>query len=113
MAVFAERDILILSFETRFAVRADCEIGIVAVVVAFGILQSMLLAIGIEMGSRGLEVRSIALRVLMKVDGMYAGWKILEIEFHSDSRGGFPQNRSTHSLAVGILKVNHSLGRAG
>ena len=73
MAVFAERDVFILRFEMRFSIRADREIGIVAVVVAFGILQSMLLAIGIEMGSRGLEVRGIALRVLMKVDGMYAG----------------------------------------
>src|SRR3982074_350700 len=113
MAVFAERDVFILSFEMRFAVRADREVGIVAVVVAFGILQPMLLAIGIEMRSRGLEVRSIALRVLMKVDGMYAGGQILEIEFHSDSWAGFRQNRGTHSLALGILKVNHSLGRTG
>jgi hypothetical protein len=73
----------------------------------------MLLAIGIEMGSRGLEVRAIAFRVLMKVDGMYAGGKILEIELHSDSWGGVPQNRRAHSLALGILKVNHSLGRTG
>ena len=73
-----------------FAVCADREIGIVAVVVALGILQSMLLAIGIEMGSRGLEVRGIALRVLMKVDGMYARRQILEIDLHSDSGAGFP-----------------------
>src|ERR1700694_3948317 len=108
MAVFAERHVFILSFEMRFAVRPNREIGIVAVMVAFGILQSILLAIGIEMGSRGLEVRGIALRVLMKVDGVYAGGQILEIEIHSDSGGGFPQNRSTHSLALGILKVNYS-----
>src|SRR5882762_2942502 len=73
----------------------------------------MLLAIGIEVRSRGLEVRGVALRVLMKVDGMHAGGQILEIEFHSDSRGGVPQNRGTHSLTLGILKVNHSLGRTG
>src|SRR5713226_967068 len=113
MAVFAERDVLVLCFEMRFAIRANRKIGIVAVVVAFGILQSMLLAIGIEMGSRGLEVRGIALGVLMKMDGMYAGGQILEFEFHSESRGGLPQNRGTHSLALGILKVNHSLGRTG
>src|SRR3982074_2653254 len=113
MAVFAERDVFILSFEMRFAIRADREIGIVAVVVTFGILQSMLLAIGIEMRSRGLEVRGIALRVLMKVDGMYARRQILEIDLHSDSGAGLPQNRGTHGLALSILKVNHGLGRTG
>src|ERR1700704_3647746 len=100
MAVFAERDVFILCFEMGFAVCADREIGIVTIVVAFGILQSMLLAIGIEVRSRGLEVRGVALRVLMKVDGMHAGGQILEIEFHSDSRGGVPQNRGTHSLTL-------------
>src|ERR1700731_2648296 len=103
MAVFAERDVFILRFEMRFAIRAHGEVGVVAVVVAFGILQSMLLAIGIEMGSRGLEVRGIALRVLMKVDGVYASGQILEIGLHSDSCAGFPQSRRTHSLALGVL----------
>ncbi len=73
MAVFAERHVFILCFEMRFAVRAHGEVGVVAGMVAFGILQSMLLAIRIEVGSRGLEVRGIALRVLMKVDGMISG----------------------------------------
>src|SRR6266852_2033403 len=55
MAVLAERHVFIFGFEMRFAVSADREIGIVAVVVAFGILQSMLLAIGIEMGPADLK----------------------------------------------------------
>src|SRR6266404_9933071 len=73
MAVFAERHVFILCFEMRFAIRPHGEVGVVASMVALGILQSMLLAIGIEVGSRGLEVRGIALRVLMKVDGMNSG----------------------------------------
>src|SRR5208282_2071839 len=110
MAIAAEIDVFILDLEMRLAVRADREIAVVAGVVAFRIVQSMLLAIGIEVPSRRLEIRGVALRILMKVDGMFAGRKIFEIDFHSDSRGGFPQNRGAHHLALSILELNQNLG---
>src|SRR6266404_1020677 len=47
MAVLAERHVFILCFEMRFAIRPHGEVGVVAGMVALGILQSMLLAIAI------------------------------------------------------------------
>jgi len=113
MAVAAERDVLILPLEMSFAVRAHREVGVVASVVTFRILQSMLLPVGIEVASRGLEVRGVALRVLMKVDSMFAGRQIVEIHFHPNARGEFPQNRGAHNLALGIFQLNQNLGRTG
>src|SRR5208282_4392458 len=113
MAVAAEVDVFIFPLEMRFAVRPHREVGAIAGVVAFRILQSMLLPIGIEMPARGLEVRSLALRILMKVYGMFAGRQILEIDFHPDPRTRFPQNRGPHNLALSVLELNQSLGGTG
>ncbi len=113
MAVAAERDVFILPLEMRFAVRAHREVGVVTGVVTFRILQSMLLPIGIEMASRGLEVRGVALRVLMKVDTMFAGRQIFEIDFHLNARGRFPKNGGAYNLALGIFELNQNLGRTG
>src|SRR5580658_1882271 len=113
MAVAAERDVFVLPLEVGLAIRAHGEVGIVARMVTFRILQSMFLPIGIEVGSRGLEVRHIALRILMKMDGMDARRQILEVEFHPDSRGGFPKNCGADDLALCILELNQNLGRAG
>ena len=72
------------------AVWVDGKVGIIPGVVAFRILQSMLLVFGVEMASRGLEVWGVALRVLMKMDGVYAGRKVLDVDFHLDSRSRRP-----------------------
>jgi len=113
MAVAAERDVFILPLEMRFAVRAHGEVGVVTGVVTFRILQSMLLSIGIEVASRGLEVRGVALRVLMKVDSMFARRQIFEIDFHLNARGRLPKNRGAYNLALGIFDLNQDLGRTG
>ena len=49
MAIAAERDVLIFNLEVGFAVRANREVRVVAGVVAFRILQSVSLSIGIKM----------------------------------------------------------------
>jgi FKBP-type peptidyl-prolyl cis-trans isomerase FklB len=113
MAVAAKRDVFVLQLEMRLAVRAHREVGIVAGVMALRIFQPMFLPVGIEVASRRLEVGGIALRVLMKVDGVFAGWEILEIEFHSDSGRRFPQNGGAHNLALSILELNQNLRRTG
>src|SRR6266849_4509032 len=104
MTVAAERDILTHGTEMCLAVRANREVGVVTGVMAFRIFQSMLLSVRVEMRPRRLEVGGVALRVLMKVDGMFAGGQILELEFHPYSRSGFPQNRGAHNRALGILE---------
>jgi hypothetical protein len=49
-------------------------------VVAFGILQPVLLALGIKVRAGRLEIGGIALGVLMDVDAVLAGWKIVQAE---------------------------------
>ena len=52
---------------------------------AFGILQAVLLGFGIEMRAGRFEVGGIALGVLMKVDGVLAGRKIMKAELYADT----------------------------
>jgi hypothetical protein len=96
------------------AVRAHGEVGIVTGVVALRTLQSMFLSVRIEMRPSRLEVRGVALRVLVKVDAMFAGRQILKIKLHAYCPGpGFPENRCADTVALGVLELNHSLGRTG
>jgi len=113
MAVAAERNVFILPPEMCFAIGGYGKVWTIPSMVAFRIFQTMLLVVGIEMASCGLEVRGFALCVLMKVDGMFAGRQILESDFHPDSRGGFPQSRGAYDLPLGILELYQSLGRTG
>ena len=78
MAVAAERHVFIFNLEMGFAVFLDREVGIVAGMVAFGIIETMFLTVGIEMRSGRFEIRRFAFRVLMKVDGMFARREALE-----------------------------------
>ena len=79
----------------------------------FWIFQAVLLAIGIEMRPRRFEVRSFALGVLMKVNGVVAGRQILQIDIHfHPTRLLFRQSDSAYALALSVIEVNHSLGQA-
>jgi len=113
MAVAAEGYIFVVPFKMRSTIRARREVGIVTGVVTFRILQSMLFPVRIEMRPGRLEVRGIATRILMKVDGMFAGRQMLEIDFHPYSGGVFPNDRGPHGIALSILELNHSLGGTG
>jgi len=68
-----------------FAFHVDSEVQHVAGVVAFGVLESVLLAFGIEMRARGLEVWPIALWILMKVDGMLARGEIVQVKLEGNT----------------------------
>ena len=76
---------------------------------AFGILEAMLLHIGIEVAARGGELRPFALRVLMDVDGMLARGQIFEVERDLDARAFVGDLRDADVFAVGILQRSRSL----
>ncbi len=63
----------------------DDKIEHIAGVMAFGVVESMLLVFGIEMRAGGFEVGRIALGILMKVDGVLAGRQIVEMQFEADA----------------------------
>ena len=85
IARVSQIDVSVSEFHAGFAVFVDGEVHHIASMMAFGILQAVLFSIGIEVRSRGLEVGTIALGVLMEVDAMRARWQIVQfyIENHS------------------------------
>lgn len=106
VAALAPGHVFIFPLEMRFAVRVNREVGIVSGVVAFGIFQSMLFAIGIEMRACGLKVRRLTLCVLMKMDSVFAGRQILDVDFDADAWAGLPENCAARYLALSILELN-------
>ena len=58
------------------------------------------------------EVGTVALRVLVKMDAMFAGREILEVEFHPSPGAGFRQNRGAYSFTLGIFELNDGFRRA-
>ncbi len=65
----------------------------------------MLLAIGIEMRARGLEIRSIALCRFMNVNSMLARREILRIQFDFYALRRRGNCCGTYCLTLSILQV--------
>ena len=69
----------------RRAVRRDRDVLHVTGVMAFRVLQAMLLPLWIKVWACGLEVRRIAFCVLMKMDSMFSGRQILSVQLNGYS----------------------------
>jgi len=85
MRAVAESYVFVLQGRVGFAFHVDGEVQHVAGVVAFGIIESVLLAIGIEMRAGGFEVGRIALRVLVEVDGVLAGRQVVKMKLEGNA----------------------------
>ena len=85
----------------------------VAGVMAFGILQAVLLGFGIEMRAGRFEVGGTALGVLMNVDGVLAGRKIMKAELYADTWSLLPQGDCADGFALSVLEFDFGLGGAG
>lgn len=66
----------------------------------------MLLVVGIEMGARGLEIRCIAFRIYMHMDGMFAFGKILQVQFDLDAVTCGRQQGCSRVLPLAGLEVH-------
>jgi hypothetical protein len=86
MAVVAEVDIIVHDVHFGSTLGIYREVVHVAGMVAFGILQAMLLSIRIEMRAGRLEVRRIALRLGMEVEGVHPGRQVMERRLYDHSR---------------------------
>jgi hypothetical protein len=84
MGAGLESDVFVFHFRARFPVRADGEVPHVSGMVPSRIVKAVLLALRIEMCTRRFEIWGIASRNLMKVDGVFAGWQIMQIELKFD-----------------------------
>jgi hypothetical protein len=118
IAAISQIDVSVSEFHGGFAVGVDGEVHHVASVMAFGILQAVLFAVWIEVRSGRLEIGTIALGVLMKVDAVRARGQIVQlyIEYHPRAFRAtltFRQCNCAHALALGIFHFNHSFCCAG
>src|SRR5271170_4182560 len=75
----------VLEGSIGFAVGADGQVQHVAGVMAFGVLQSVLLAVGIEVRACGFKIGSIALGVLVDVDAVLAGREVVKSKLEADT----------------------------
>ena len=117
VAAISKEHVIVSQFELGDALFVDAEVHHVAGVVAIGILQAVLLSIGIEVRARGLEVRTIALGVLMKVNAVFARRQVVQIEVKRYPRAFFAGSAlrycdRAHAFALGIFHLDHSFGRA-
>jgi hypothetical protein len=113
VAVVAESDVLVHYPELGCALGAYVEVVHVAGMVAFGILQAMLLALGIEVRSGRLEIRRVALRLLMKVQRMLPRGQAVEAELHGHARrcSLARQHCCPYALALSVFQCDRGLGR--
>ena len=108
-----EGHVQVLNGCTGAAFCVDDEVLHIASVVAFRIIESVLLAFRIEMGTGRFKIRGIALGVLMKVDSVFAGRQIVKHEFEADARTVWHDDDRSYILALGVLDVDLGFGCAG
>jgi len=65
------------------------------------------------MRAGGFKVGAIALRVLMKMDGVLAGRKIMKVKLEADARTVGHDDDRAYIFALSVLEVNFSFGCAG
>jgi hypothetical protein len=113
VGVVAESNVVIFHFPVGFAFRVDGKVLHVSGVVAFRIFESVLLALRIEMSAGGLEVGTVALGSLMKVDGVLAGRQIVKMKLQGDALSLLPYEDVSDSFALGVFEFDLGFGGAG
>lgn len=116
IASISQVNVVVRKFRGCLAVFADGKVHHVAGVMPIGILEAVLFSIGIEVRARRLKVRTIALRILMEVDGVRTRREVMQLKSQPNALRAFPaflQRNRAHALALGIFHLNHRLGRAG
>lgn len=93
-----------------FPIRPYREVPQVSGVMPLRTVESMLLAIWIEVNARRFEVRSDARGVLMKMDGVFSGRKIMQVKFKPDPLSLDPQSNGTDRFAIAIFQFDNPLG---
>lgn len=113
IARVSQIDVGVSEFHGGFAVRVDGEVHHIPGVVALGILQAVFLAVRVKVRAGGLEVGTIALGVLVKMDAVYARRQIMQlyVEYHAFG-STLRQGNGSDAFAVGVFHLNHSSGCA-
>ena len=110
-AVF-QSHVFVNELSRSLAVRSDREILHVAGMVAVGTVEAVLLAFGIEMSAGRFEVGGFALRHLMKVQGVFSGRQVVQVEFESYSFPLIPNDDVADRFSLSVLKFHVSFSLA-
>src|SRR5882724_758046 len=114
MAVVAESYVLVHDLDFGFAFGVYGKVVHVSGMMAFGILQAVLLSIRIKMWAGRLEIRRIALRLLMEVQRVLPGRQVVEAKLHGNTRRCVraitPYHPFAYTLALSILQFDGGLG---
>ena len=113
VGVGAEVYVFIFDLGVGFALGIDGEVFHVAGVVAFGIVESMLFAVGIEVRTGGFEVRCNAARILMEVNSVLAGGKAVKMQLEGNGRSLLRDENGADVLALGIFEFDFGFSGAG
>ena len=109
----AEGNVVVFESGVGFAFHVDDEVLHVAGVVAFGIVEAVPFIVGIEMRAGGFEIGRIALGVLVEVDGVLAGRKIVQVKLEADAWSLLRDGDGADGLALGVLEFDLDFGGAG
>ncbi len=89
-------------FDLCRSIGPDYQVGKVTSVRPLRILGAVLLAEGIEMATRRLEIRSLAACLLMDVEGVHPRRQMRNLQPDSDPAGCLPQRGPSHFSALSI-----------
>lgn len=103
VVVVTERDIRVRHRCLGRSVRSHREILHIASMSAVRVLQSVLLAIGIEVPASRLEIGRITFRVLMDVNGVLARRQTFQIELDLDPLVGWLNGGHSDALSLSVL----------
>lgn len=107
MIVLAHRHVFVHDADLRFTVLVHREVRHISRVVSLRICNAVFLILGIEVRTGALEIRPLALCVLMNMDRVLPGWKILYIESDLYSPNlVLRDSRSPDAPATGIRHWN-------
>lgn len=104
--------VVVLQLGVGDASIVDVEVFHVASVMTFGILEAVLLAIGIEVRAGGFEVRAVAFGILVKVDSVLAGREIVKIKLEGDSGPVLRDDDGARGLTIGVFNSDLRFGCA-
>ncbi len=111
--VAAKVYVLVLELRVGFAFGVDGEIFNIAGVMAFGIVESVLFPIGIEVRAGGFKIRSGALGILMEVDRVFTRREAVEVKLQRDTCSLLGENDRSYGFALRIFEFYYSFGGAG
>jgi hypothetical protein len=104
VAVRAQIHAFVHDHQIRFPLGIHGEIVHVTGVGTVGILEAVLLAVGVEMGASRFEIRRFALGILVDVNGVFAGWQVLQVQLDLDAFTSGLERRCPYTFAFGVLK---------